>query len=72
MTLEQIKTKYMMDVSSSDITAARRARRGTDFQSLKEEYIKLGGDPKKIYGTSRQMLMILVDRLKREKMKKGV
>ena len=72
MTVDQIKEKYMFDVSSSDIIAARRARRGTDFQSLKEEYLKLGGDPKKLYGTSRQMLSILVDRLKREKMKKGV
>jgi hypothetical protein len=70
MTVDEIKTKYMADVSTSAVVAARRARNGTDFQSLKEEYLRLGGDPKKLYGTSRQMLSILVDRLKREKMKK--
>ena len=70
MTLEQIKEKYMVD-SMSSLSSVRQSRRGTDFQSLKKEYIELGGDPKKINGASRQALILMVEKLRKQKGVKG-
>ena len=67
MNINELKAKYMMDVSTSELIAARRGRRGTDYQSLKEEFIKLGGDPKRVYGTSRFALLRMVEELRKQK-----